>query len=154
MSINYDLNDLVNNMIELEITGAAFYSGQAGSRQQPLLVALFQDLAEQEKKHQAVYEQLRDNIAGEAPLDDDSSAYLRDIIERKFHLDPSAAAQCETAAAVIDLAMRLEQDSILFVETFGKMTGERHAAMVGRIKGQEEQHLRRLTELKAALAGN
>ena len=70
MSIRYDLADLVNNMIELEIAGADFYGAQARRQRNPLLAQLFAQLAEQEKRHRTVYEGLRGRLAGEEEADE------------------------------------------------------------------------------------
>ena len=151
MSITYDLADLIHNMIELEITGADFYSAQARKQKNPLLATLFAQLAEQAQKHRTVYEHWRDQLAGEPTVDEEYRAYLQEIISGKFRLDQEQAAQCTRAVEVIDLGLQLEQDSIRFIDAFGKITGARHQDMVDKIRQQEQQHLTSLTRMKAAL---
>lgn len=151
MSITYDLSDLLSNMIELEITGAAFYGEQARRSGNPLLATLFGQLAEQEQKHRAVYEHWRAQLADEPPVDPEYRDYLREIISGKFHLDAAAAARCIRPVEVIDFGLGLENDSIRFIDAYGKITGSRHQEMVEKIRQQEQQHVLSLTKMKAAL---
>lgn len=151
MSIHYNLTDLLNNMIELEITGAAFYESQARKHSHPLLVPLFQRLAEQEQQHRIVYERLRDELAGETAVDEEYRDYLREIIDEKFNFSPEQAARCATPAELLQLGMQLEKDSIRFVETFGKLTGARHRDTVEQIRKQEQNHLQWLLDLNSKI---
>lgn len=151
MSICYDLIDLVNNMIELEIAGAAFYEAQARRQRHPLLAPLFTQLAEQEQRHRVVYERLRDKLAGEAEVDSEYRDYLREIIDEKFRFDPVQAAGCTAPIDVLELGMQLERDSIRFIDAFGKLTGTRHRDIVEQIRQQEQNHLQWLLDMKAKI---
>lgn len=152
MSIKYDIADLINNMIELEICGAKFYTVQARRKSNPLLAQLFEKLAEQEQRHRVVYERLRDKIDFDTEVvDDDYHGYLKEIIDEKFDLDPHHAATCEDPAEILDMAMKLEKDSIRFVEAFGKITGAIYRETVEQIKTQEQNHLEMLLEMKTKI---
>ena len=153
MSIRYDLADLVNNMIELEIAGADFYGAQARRQRNPLLAQLFAQLAEQEKRHRTVYEGLRSRLAGEEEADEEYRGYLREIIDERFRFDPEQAARCAEPAEVLELGMNLERDSIRFIDAFGKLTDARHRDTVDQIRQQERNHLQWLQAMKAQIEG-
>lgn len=155
MSITYDVIDLINNMIELEINGATFYDGQARRQKHPLLAALFKQLAEQEQKHRIVYEHWRDQLVDVPPVDEEYRGYLQEIINEKFHFDVAQAATCTQPEEVIDLGIQLENDSIRFIDAFGRITGPLHRETVEQIRQQEQQHLNGLNRMKATIqAGN
>ncbi|MFA7231002.1 MAG: ferritin family protein [Victivallaceae bacterium] len=149
MSINYTIVDLINNMIELEICGAEFYSTLAADNTNPLLSQLFGKLAEQEDKHRLLYEHLLKN----KHLDNEDIGieyrdYLREIINEKFDLNIQHVKTCSNPMEVLDLAMKLENDSIKFVTAFGIMTGTTYQDIVDQIKVQELNHLKMLVETK------
>lgn len=152
MSIKYDIADLINNMIELEICGNKFYAYQARQSDNPLLVQLFEMLAAQEERHREVYEHLRDKIGHEVEvIDEDYHGYLKEIIDGKFNLDPHATESCSDPMEVLEMGMRLENDSIRFVDAFGKIVGQTYWETVEQIKQQEQNHLRMLVKMKTQL---
>ena len=152
MSIKYDIADLINNMIELEICGNKFYSYQARHSDNPLLVQLFEMLAEQEERHRVVYERLREEIDHKVEvIDEDYHGYLKEIIAGKFEVDPRAAGNCSDPVEVLEMGMRLEDDSIRFVDAFGKIVGPIYRETVEQIKQQEQKHLNMLVKMKTQL---
>ena len=151
MSIRYDLSDLVNSMIELEIASAEFYGAQARSQRNPLLAQLFIKLAGQEKRHRSVYERLRDQLGGEPEIDEEYHAYLRELIDGRFQLTPNQAAHCAAPLDVLELGMRLEKDSLRFVDEFGKLTGPLYRDAIDKIRKQEQDHLQWLLDMKAKI---
>jgi len=152
MSIKYDITDLINNMIELEICGNKFYTAQARQNENPLLTQLFKVLAEQEERHQEVYERLLEKIGCEVEIvDEDYQGYLKEIIDGKFSLDPRHAAVCKGPNEVLEMAMKLENDSIRFVEAFGKLTGLSYQQIVEQIGQQERNHLNMLIKMKTQI---
>ena len=149
MSINYDIGDLINNMIELEKCGTEFYSSQAEKHSNPIIKQLFSKLAEQENGHRIIYEHLLEKADPEVgEIDDEYQDYLREIIDRKFDLDILHADACANPQCVLDMAIKLERDSIKFVNAFGILTGTAYQDMVEQIKQQEQSHLAMLLEIK------
>lgn len=154
MGIRYDLADLINNMIELEITGASFYQERARLMDNPPVARLLLQLAEQERLHQTIYEHLRGQLAAEPMDDEEYRDYLREVIDESFNLDPEQGACCFDTRAVLEFGIRLEKDSIRFVEAFGKLTGARHREVVEQIKKQEQNHLRQLLEMRESIVNS
>ncbi|MFA6104590.1 MAG: ferritin family protein [Victivallaceae bacterium] len=152
MSINYDIADLISNMIELETCGAEFYSSLAEKYSNPIIKQLFARLAEQENGHRILYERLLEKTAPETgEIDDEYQYYLREIIDRKFDLDVRHALTCVNPQEVLDMAVRLENDSIKFVNAFGVLTGTAYRELVEQIKNQEQGHLAMLLEIKSKI---
>jgi rubrerythrin len=136
-------------MIELEICGAEFYSTLAADNANPLLSQLFSKLAEQENKHRMLYE----HLLGREHLDNEEIGleyhdYLREIINEKFDLDIQRVKTCSNPLEILDMAIKLENDSIKFVNTFGIITGPAYKDIVDQIKVQELNHLKMLVETK------
>jgi rubrerythrin len=149
MSINYGVADLINNMIELETCGAEFYSSLAEKHSSPVIKQLFAKLAEQENGHRILYEQLLKDTEPEiGEIDDEYQDYLREIINQKFDLDIRHAHTCASQQEVLDMAVKLENDSIKFVNAFGILTGTAYRDLVEQIKQQEQGHLEMLMEIK------
>ncbi len=149
MSINYDIADLINNMVELEKCGAEFYSSLMAKHHNPIIQQLFAKLSEQENKHRILYEQLLEKITPETgEIDDEYQNYLREIIDRKFDLNVLNVSTCTSPHEVLDMAIRLENESIKFVSAFGILTGTVYRDLVEQIKQQEQDHLKIIMEIK------
>jgi len=149
MSINYGVADLISNMIELEKCGGEFYSALAAKHSNPLIKQLFAKLAEQENKHRVIYERLLKKEEPElGEIDDESQDYLREIINQKFDLDIQHALTNSSPQEVLDMAVKLENDSIKFINAFGVLTRTAYRDLVEQIKKQEQGHLEMLLDMK------
>ena len=149
MSINYGVVDLISNMIELEKCGAEFYSALAAKHSNPLINQLFARLAEQENIHRSIYERLLEKSEPELDgIDDEYQDYLREIINQKFDLDIQHALTCASPQEVLDMAVKLEKDSVKFINAFGMLTRTAYRDLVEQITKQEQSHLEMLLDMK------
>ena len=151
MSINYDIGDLINNLIDLEKSGEEFYTTLAARTDDLAVKHLFSMLADQEKTHQKIYEGLLVKADVEIEIDEEYHAYLQVILEEQFGLDPDLVAACDSVEDALELAIKLEKDSLLFLSEFGTLIGAQGAEMVEEMKRQERNHLKLITEMKQKL---
>jgi rubrerythrin len=144
---------------EIERVGGRYYRRAAEGDLAEPVKALLLTLAKMEDKHFEIFSNMRDEFRRiEKPaetFDPDSEAvsYLREFAERRIFRESDPDKKLtgkEDARTVLETALRMEQDSILFYtglkemvpESLGKDRVEgiireemRHAAMIGRELG-------------------
>ncbi|MCK5834518.1 MAG: ferritin family protein [Lentisphaeria bacterium] len=151
MSINYDVADLINSLIDLEKNGCDFYTLLAEKSDQLECQLLFKLLAEQEKKHEEIYTSLLKEVNTEIEIDSDYHDYLQVIVDQQFSFDPAVIDNCKDISDALDLAIKLEKDSLLFLSEFGNLIGSENSHFVDKMKKEERAHLKMLAEMKLKL---
>jgi rubrerythrin len=151
MAVTYNVGDLINNLIQLEACGNAYYSRLAEFTEKPLLNDLFQKLAGQELQHKKFYQKLLAETNIEVEIEEDYHAYLQTIIDEKFDLKLDQDKAEVNLNQAIDNAMKLEKDTLRFLDEFEKLIGKLHQDVIQNMKAQENEHLRLLQEYKQEL---
>lgn len=149
MSIKYDSRDLICNMIELEKVGCEFYSVQAEQSESFTVKKLFAQLAEEEKRHWSIYEQLKKQIHEdpEADSDDSYDDYLKHIIDENFDFT-NVDKETENTKNVLDIAIKLEKQSLAFIDNLASSVKSIKSDVLDKIKNEELGHLKLLQEIK------
>ena len=151
MSINYDVADLISSLIDLEKNGCDFYTLLAEKSDKLECQLLFKSLAEQEKVHEEIYTELLKSVNTEVEIDSDYHDYLQVIVNEQFSLDSSAVEECHNISEALDLAIKLEKDSLLFLSEFGNLVGSDNLHFVNKMKKEERTHLKLLADMKRNL---
>ena len=159
MSISFSGSELINIAIGIEGRGIVFYDVMAKSTQNEAAREVFNYLADMERNHIEIF---KDMLKGadkfQIPADESGqyTTYLRALVDSAVFSDDMVtsemAAQAESDAAALELAIRAEKDSILFYYEMKEVMPQRAQATVNKIIAEEKSHLRQLSELKKKLA--
>ena len=152
MSINFDINDLISNLITLEKDGGQFYRALAEKTDKIDCKLLFKMLAEEEEKHQAIYEGLLKENQQIVSIDKEYGEYLELIIKSHFNLDSDKVDACHNLNEALELAISLEKESLVFLAEFSKLVGTKDEATISMMRAEERKHLKLLLEMKAQQA--
>ena len=159
MSISFYGNELINIAIGIERRGIAFYDVLARSTQNAKAREIFHYLVGMEREHIQIFQGMLDEADKfEVPeaYAGEYAAYLQALVDSAVFSDDlvtsEMAAQAESDAAALELAIRAEKDSILFYYEMKEVMPQRAQATVDSIIAEEKSHLRQLSELKKKLA--
>jgi len=159
MSISFSGSELISIAIGIEERGIVFYDIMAKSTKNDAAREVFSYLADMEREHIKIFQ----GMLGEAdkfqfPADDSGqyNAYLKALVDSAVFsndlVTSEMAAQAESDAAALELAIRAEKDSILFYYEMKEVMPRRAQPTVNKIIAEEKSHLRQLSELKKKLA--
>lgn len=158
MGIFFSGGELVNIAVEIEKNGLLFYTALAGRATAPASRQVFAFLAEQEEKHRALFEGMRED-AGKQPLDvltEDYDGYLKALVDSIIFTDAKGAAlkaaELKDEAEALDIGIKAEKDSILFYQEMRQLVRRRDRVTVGVIVNEERSHLSRLSALRREMA--
>lgn len=145
------LEDVLDVLIQLEDTGNAHYRLLAGMAGDGELERLFLLLAEQEKKHQSLYEGYRTELVPftqEASIDSEYRAYVAALLKEtlQFLSVSHPVPDLETGLAV---AMQLEKDTLLFLSEMKALLGTSAHEGIDRVIEQERRHLAYLSRYRS-----
>jgi rubrerythrin len=159
MSISFSGSELINIAIGIEGRGIVFYDVMAKSTQKEAAREVFNYLADMERGHIETFKAMLEGADKfQIPADESGqyTAYLRALVESAVFSDDlvtsEMAAQAESDAAALELAIQSEKDSILFYYEMKELMPQRAQATVDNIIAEEKSHLRQLSELKKKLA--
>jgi len=159
MSITFSGSELVNIAINIEKRGIAFYDIMARSTGNAAARHVFQHLAEMEREHMRIFQEMllqADTGASTDTGGEEYAGYLQALLESAVFTDDDAASEMATRAdsdlQALELGMVSEKDSILFYyEMLSVMPSGTHPT-VNRVILEEKSHLAQLTALKKELA--
>ena len=159
MSISFSGSELINIAIGIEERGIVFYDVMAKSTQNEAAREVFNYLADMERNHIEIFKDMLEGADKfQIPADESGqyTTYLRALVDSAVFSDDlvtsEMAAQAESDAAALELAIRAEKDSILFYYEMKEVMPQRAQATVNKIIAEEKSHLRQLSELKKKLA--
>jgi rubrerythrin len=115
---------------------------------------LFEELAAQEERHYFAYQSMSAGPAKsiDAPLDeyDEYQVYLREVMGSTMLGEPDKAlavvAQAQDPQIIVQTAIGLEKDTLLFFYDLHEMVGEADRKTIEAIIQEEKSHLRRLAQ--------
>jgi len=159
MSISFSGSELINIAIGIEGRGIVFYDVMAKSTQNEAAREVFNYLADMERDHSETFKSMLEEADKfQVPADESGqyTAYLRALVDSAVFsndmVTSEMAAQAESDAAAMELAIRAEKDSILFYYEMKEVMPQRAQATVNKIIAEEKSHLRQLSELKKKLS--
>ena len=159
MSISFSGSELINIAIGIEGRGIVFYDVMAKSTQNEAAREVFNYLADMERDHSETFKSMLEEADKFQVTADESgqyTAYLRALVDSAVFsndmVTSEMAAQAESDAAAMELAIRAEKDSILFYYEMKEVMPQRAQATVNKIIAEEKSHLRQLSELQKKLS--
>jgi rubrerythrin len=143
--------------IKDEETGMVFYKALAEKTDIEALKNGFNEIAEQERHHAAIFQDMLaslKDIKTREQYEGQYEAFVNALLETRAFPSPEKAKQMAfkiNTREGIDIAMRIEKDTLLFYEEMNKIIPQTHTKYINDIIEEERYHLTQLTELKKRL---
>ena len=162
MSIVFSGNELIDIAIGIETRGITFYDIMAKSTDNEIASQVFQNLADMEREHIRIFQEMLDEADKYQPLEDKNeeeeyASYLQALIDNAVFTDDmitsEMATQADSDIQAVELGISAEKDSILFYYEMRDIMPQQALPMINRIITEEKSHLRQLSEVKKRLAG-
>ena len=158
MSI-FDPREMLKIAIMDEETGMAFYRSLASATRRPDVQSECIAIGKQEEVHAQRFRKMLDGLGGYQPQEEYAGqyeAYLSALVESRAFPGPAEAAERARAARsdaeAIDLAIRLEKDTLAFLAEIKRTLPPVDTGIVEDILGEERHHLTELSRLRRTLA--
>ena len=153
-----DVKEILGFAVYIEQRGYEFYVGALKKFADPLATPLFQYLADEEFKHEALFKKMMDGEAGfrSPEPDPEYQDYMREFVKAHQLGDREAIAdklaRLKTLDDVLDLAMGFEKDSIVLFSELKELAARGSVAALEKVVREEMGHLRKVFAMKRALA--
>ena len=155
----FDSREMLKIAVLDEETGIAFYKSLAAATKRPDVQSECIAIGKQEEIHAQRFQQMLDGLPAYEPVeeyDGQYAQYLRALIEsRAFPGPDQAAARARAArsdAEAIEIALRLERDTLVFLGEIKALLPPTHIELVREVIKEEQNHVTELTRLKRTLA--
>jgi rubrerythrin len=147
--------DVVELAMQLEKNGETFYRAVAQKSKSPQIRSLFEDLAEQEVKHFAVFARLSRTVQDNPLMTDEEwdqySGYLNATIQTAFFEGPdkalAAAERVMDEKEAVRMAVSFEKETLLFFYDLRDMVSTADRAFIEKVVAEEKSHIRRLARM-------
>ncbi|HDZ76496.1 MAG TPA: hypothetical protein ENH41_00205 [Candidatus Omnitrophica bacterium] len=154
----FSASEIAQIAIQIEENGKDFYGLFAEKAKDSKTKEIFKFLLSEEEEHIAVFTQILTSIEKYEPVESyppDYFAYMNALASGHIFSEKdrgrSFAAKVKTYAEAIDAGIQVEKDSILFYEGMKKVTTDRDKKIIDQIISQEQNHLRKLSEIRGYL---
>ena len=155
----FDVRELVDMAIKDEETGAAFYNALAEATQSDKVKERCAAIAQQEVGHAKRFRAMLDELGGSTPREQypgEYEAYVAELLQERAFTTPALAADKARSAGsdaeAIEIAMRMEKDTLLFLQEIKKFVAQKNHPHVDEVIDEERDHLMDLGNLKRSLA--
>lgn len=161
MDKTYSLEEILEMAIRIEEDGVVFYESLADKTKNREAVEIYRYLAGEEKEHIAVFKSIYKDLTGrrfeKAFNEEEANLYLYSLVENRVFRGPKEIKEfiedTESELSVIELAIQIEKDTILYYYEILEGLGDGERSLVKEIINQEKTHIYRLTNLKNILRG-
>jgi rubrerythrin len=143
MGIFFSGSELINIGIGIERNGAAFYESLADSTNDAGLGKIYTLLAVKEREHLEIFQNMLGASGDYQPpetLTEEYGAYLRALVDSLIFPDDGAARDMAQNAGsdieAIDIALRVEKDSILFYMEMRDLVRSSDRNVVCKLRGR------------------
>jgi len=158
MGIFFSGRELIEIAIGIEKNGARFYDSLAGSAKALGAKGTYKYLADQEREHAAIFQNMMVTVSAYKPPEiytEQYKLYLKALVDSLVFIDDKVvlkmARNVNSDAEAIQIAMGAEKDSILFYVEAKDLVRRSERKVVSKIIEEERSHLRQLTEIKKSL---
>lgn len=158
MGIFFSGRELIEIAIGIEKNGAVFYDSLAGSTKNPGARDTYKNLADKEREHAAIFQNMMVTVSAYKPPEtytEQYNLYLKALIDSLVFADDKVslkmARKVNSDAEALQIAMGAEKDSILFYVEVRDLVRRSERRVVGKIIEEEKSHLRQLMEIKKSL---
>jgi len=158
MSYLLDVKEILGFAVYIEERGYEFYVEAMNKFSEHRATELFQYLADEEFKHEKVFQKLmqQDGDFKKGETDAEYEAYMREFCKAHSLGDKEAInaklARLSSLDEILDLALGFEKDSIVFFSQLKDSFAKGHTAPLEKVIHEETGHLRRIFQMKQALA--
>lgn len=157
MPVSFSADEIYEMAEQIERNGAGFYRKASESMTDPKMKDLLKDLITMEIQHEQTFAALRTELTADDQTpcvfdpDGEGALYLRALADgHVFDIDADPSdmlSGSETAADVLDMAISLEKDSIVFyVGMEGLMPAKANKGRIKAIIDQEIAHIALLSD--------
>ena len=159
MSVIFSARDIAETAVEKEKKRKDFYSRVYELSRDEKMKELFRFLKEEEEKHVAVFENLRDNLPVEShtdEYDEDMQAYMDSLVDDRLYsgIDSEQFVQKAIESKdVFRLAIGFEKDAILYFREFLPYVTDEDKKIVENLIDQEKGHIRTLADMGKKMDG-
>ncbi|MFH1140486.1 MAG: ferritin family protein [Chloroflexota bacterium] len=154
MSYLFSAQDVLETAIQIEKNGAAFYEGLARSTANFQARGVYNNLVEQEHKHQSTFEQMLGSIVAQQDgqhLFEDRALFVKNLAEGAIFTGQKVisdmARRALGDAEAIQIGIGFEKDSILYYTEMRDIVRQVDRDVVDRVISEEKKHLATLSEL-------
>jgi len=164
MAFQFNADEILQMALQIERNGAKFYRRAAEAIEDAHSEKLLRELSAMEEDHEKTFADIHAALSPAERKevvfdpDDENPLYLQAMADRRVFdvgADPWDRLQGEvTMEKIIELAITLEKDSIVFYEGVKEMVPERlGGTRVQDIIKEELSHIAALSDLRRCLAG-
>lgn len=151
-------SELVELAILVERNGEDFYTSLSQAAEHRAAREVFSYLAGEERRHVGVFQNLLKPLRRYEPAESypgEYEGYVKAVADShvfvKQHAGKELAQRVDTALEAIEMAVRFEEDSILFFVAMGRFIPDGERKTVGQLMDEERKHIVRLTELRETI---
>ena len=154
----FSANEVLEIAIQIEKNGQDFYKTLSNKTKNNNIKQIFEFLAGEEEKHIKTFTGILSKIDEYQPPESYSgefSSYMKALASEHVFTKANQGTQIALATKsdneAITLAMGFEKDSIIFYEGIKKIVPDYQTKIIDELISQEQNHLRKLFEIKSAL---
>lgn len=151
----FNVPDVIHFAIRVEEDGEVFYREAAEILENKDVKELFLDLADEEVKHKATFNEMlsgKEVIAPPETYNGEYLEYLHNYIDNRIVFTKKAfdsvTSGIKDAASAITFAMQREIDSILYYHEVKQLLNKNAGSIIDRIIAEERKHFGRLSEMR------
>ncbi len=160
MAKKVSCNEVFEMALQIEHLGYDFYKTMADNATNVQLKNGYSQLAEEEKKHIAIFKQLRHSIE-QIDIDrlnnwDEVSIYFKALIDT--HVLPtskdknSLIQELKDEIGAIHISISVEKDTILFLQEIKRWLENEDVKKIERLIVEEKSHILKLLQMKKEIA--
>ena len=150
-------SELVDVALGIERNGVAYYSSLAELTMDALLKDIYNYLANMERTHLEIFQNMLDSIGKYQPTyagesEEEYELYLKALIDSVVFTNDEVARQmarnASSPAEAIQIALGAEKDSIIFYSEMRDLLPERDRPVADKVINEEKSHVRLLSGIK------
>lgn len=154
MAVSFNISEIIQFAIRIEENGEEFYRLMAQKLKKQKIKDTFNELADAEIKHRAVFENmlhLVDRFKPPESYPGEYYAYLKAYADGYIFTKPKKgqlmANKIKTSREALEFALTVEIDSILYYLEARKLVPEGHREVIDNIIQEERNHYLKLSEM-------
>ncbi|MFC1666501.1 ferritin family protein [Candidatus Omnitrophota bacterium] len=151
-------SEVVEIGIQIEKNGRDFYNVLSAQSKNEKAKDIFKHLASEEERHIASFQKVLDSVKKYEPQEafpGEYFAYMNSLASEHVFTKKDKGIEMAKGAKsdkeAIELGIGFEKDSIVFYEGMKKVAPEHELKVIGGLIAQEQEHLKKLSELKNTL---
>jgi len=156
MPIKFSGNEVIEIAIQIEKRGYEFYTLLKNNAKKNEMKKFFNWLANEEKKHIHVFEDLRETFT---KIDlkvlnnwNEVALYFKSLIDNNVFPEADedlfSGKELEDEIGAIHIAISFEKDNILYFQEIRELVEENEKEIINKLINEEKSHIMKLLEIK------